>query len=70
MKIVLNREEWRAQCVSELLKLSAIYGKKSVNDVIEDTKQIENYVFKDNIIIEVKSEDQRKAINDLINSFN
>ena len=45
-----DRSEWRSQIVAELLKQSFIYGKKSIDDVLEDAKKIEKFVFDESSI--------------------
>ncbi|MCU4489910.1 hypothetical protein N5J48_04360 [Acinetobacter ursingii] len=45
-----DRSEWRSQIVAELLKQSVVYGKKSIDDVLEDAKKIEKFVFNESSI--------------------
>lgn len=37
--------EWRKQIILELLGHNVVYGKQSIEDIIENAKKIEAFVF-------------------------
>lgn len=40
--------EWRKQIILELLKHNVVYGKESIEDIINNAKKIEKFVFRKN----------------------
>ena len=47
MALQQNRTEWRQQLISELLKHNAIYGKETIDGIVNNAKKIESFVFQD-----------------------
>lgn len=44
-----NRIEWRQQIISELLKHNVIYGKLSLDEIVDNAKKIEEFIFSDEL---------------------
>lgn len=40
-----ERTEWRQRLISELLKHNIIYGKLTIDDIVNNAKKIEEFVF-------------------------
>lgn len=40
-----ERNEWRQQLIFELLKHNVVYGKQSIDDLVNSAKKIEEFVF-------------------------
>lgn len=66
MNIVQNRKEWRNNTVIRLKEIDRL----SVADAIKEAKQLEEYVFQDDFIIEVKDFKKREALKNFIESLN
>jgi hypothetical protein len=64
MKVMQNRKEWRYETVLELIKSGT-----SPEDAIHGAKEIEKYVFPNDLIIEVKNEIQKEALKKFIESL-
>ncbi len=47
MALQQDRTEWRQQLISELLKHNAVYGKETIDGIINNAKKIESFVFQD-----------------------
>ncbi len=47
MALQQDRTEWRQQLISKLLKHNAIYGKETIDGIVNNAKKIESFVFQD-----------------------
>ncbi|WP_162626669.1 hypothetical protein [Acinetobacter sp. CFCC 10889] len=65
MKIIQNRKEWRYETALKLIETRRL----NVSDAINETKELEKYVFQDDFIVEIKNKDQRDALENLIKSM-
>lgn len=43
-----ERNVWRQQLIFELLRHNVVYGKQSIDDIVNSAKKIEEFVFGDN----------------------
>lgn len=64
MKVIQNRKEWRYETVLELTKSGA-----SPEDAIHGTKEIEKYVFQDELIVNVSDPKKKEALKKFIESI-
>ena len=66
MKIVKNRTEWRSETIRHLVE-----NGSSALDAIDGAKAIESYLFdsENELIIRIKSNEQREALKNFIESF-
>ena len=65
MKVIQNRKEWRHDTVMRLIETR----KLVVADAVEEVKQLEKYVFQNDFIVEIKNEEQKIALENLIKSL-
>ena len=65
MKIVQNRKEWRHITVMRLIENLKI----DADAAVAEAKKIEKYVFQNDFIVEIDSEDQKQALENLIKSL-
>lgn len=65
MKIVQNRKEWRHNTVMRLIENLKI----DADAAVAEAKKIEKYVFQNDFIVEIDSEDQKQALENLIKSL-
>ena len=47
MALQQNRTEWRQQLIFELLKHNVVYGKETIDGIVNNAKKIESFVFQD-----------------------
>lgn len=47
MLLQSDRTVWRKEIVSELLKHSIVFGKTSIEDILESAEKVENFVFQE-----------------------
>ena len=40
-----ERNEWRQRLIFELLRHNVVYGKQSIDDLVDSAKKIEEFVF-------------------------
>lgn len=64
MKVIQNRKEWRYETVLELTKSGA-----SPEDAIHGAKEIEKYVFQDELIVNVSDPKKKEALKKFIESI-
>ena len=65
MKIIQNRKEWRYETALKLIETRRL----NVSDAINETKELEKYVFQDDFIVEIDNEKQKHALEGLIKSM-
>ena len=65
IKVIQNRKEWRHDTVMRLIETR----KLVVADAVEEVKQLEKYVFQNDFIVEIKNEEQKIALENLIKSL-
>lgn len=64
MRIVQNRKEWRHKVVLKLIS-----NGRNADDAICETKKIEEYVFQNDFIIEIKDENQKNTLKAFIKTI-
>ena len=65
MKVVQNRKDWRHITVMQLIENLKI----DVDAAVSEAKKIEKYVFQNDFIVEIDSEEQKQALENLIKSL-
>ena len=65
MKVVQNRKDWRHITVMGLIENLKIDADAAVSEA----KKIEKYVFQNDFIVEIDSEEQKQALENLIKSL-
>ena len=65
MKVVQNRKDWRHITVMKLIENLKIDADAAVSEA----KKIEKYVFQNDFIVEIDSEEQKQALENLIKSL-
>ena len=65
MKVVQNRKDWRHITVMQLIENLKIDADAAVSEA----KKIEKYVFQNDFIVEIDSEEQKQALENLIKSL-
>ena len=65
MKVVQNRKDWRHITVMRLIENLKI----DADAAVAEAKKIEKYVFQNDFIVEIDSEDQKQALENLIKSL-
>ncbi len=65
MKAVQNRKEWRHNTVMQLIETSKLDAEAAIGEA----KKLEKYVFQNDFIVEIDSEEQKQALENLIKSL-
>ncbi len=64
MRIVQNRKEWRHKVVLKLIS-----SGRNADDAINEAKKIEEYVFHNDFIVEIKDENQKNTLKAFIKTI-